>query len=233
MDLKAEHTRRVCEAILDIGGTLDLSGEELCLAEASALLHDVGRFEQYTRYRTFADYKSEDHAALGVKVLQAEGPLGRAESTTADMILRLVENHNRASLPSGKNGRFLFFLKLLRDADKVDIWRVVTDYYREAGETRNNTIELDLPDINRVSEPVYEALMQGRIAQMTDLETLQDFKLLQIGWVYDVNFPRTFQIVRDKRYLEAIRDALPRESLRIEAVYDRALAHLERCASKG
>ena len=29
MDLKAEHTRRVCEAIMDIGGSLDVSREDL------------------------------------------------------------------------------------------------------------------------------------------------------------------------------------------------------------
>ena len=75
MDLKAEHTRRVCEAILDVGRSLRLSAEDLCLAETSALLHDIGRFEQYRCYRTFADYKSEDHAALGVKVIQTERAL--------------------------------------------------------------------------------------------------------------------------------------------------------------
>jgi len=66
MDLKAEHSRRVCEAIMDIGVSRDVSREDLCIAEASGLLHDIGRFEQYRRYRTFADYKSEDHAVLGV-----------------------------------------------------------------------------------------------------------------------------------------------------------------------
>ncbi|MBN2123066.1 MAG: HD domain-containing protein [Deltaproteobacteria bacterium] len=233
MDLKIEHTRRVCEAILDVGGRLDLSEEELCLAEASALLHDIGRFEQYRRYRTFADYRSEDHAALGVKVLQAEGALEGVEPATADTILRLVGYHNRAALPSGEEDRFLFFLRLLRDADKIDIWRVVTDYYRNAGNIRNHSIELDLPDTDRVSDPVFEALMQKKIVQMSDLRTLQDFKLLQIGWIYDVHFPRTFQIVRDRRYLETIREALPRKSPRIEAVYERARAYLERHASAG
>ena len=66
IDLKAEHTRRVCEAIRDIGRSLCLSEEDLCLAEACGLLHDIGRFEQYRQYRTFADYKSQNHATLGV-----------------------------------------------------------------------------------------------------------------------------------------------------------------------
>ncbi|PKN62500.1 MAG: hypothetical protein CVU57_23970 [Deltaproteobacteria bacterium HGW-Deltaproteobacteria-15] len=59
---------------------------------------------------------------------------------------------------------------------------------------------------------------------------MHDFKLLQIGWIYDVNFPRTFQVVREKRYLEKIRDALPR-SRRISEAYKLARVHLERNAA--
>jgi len=233
MDLKAEHTRRVCEEILDIGGTLDLSTEDLCLAEASALLHDIGRFQQYRQYRTFSDYRSEDHAALGVKVINNHRVLEDLDPATADIIVRVVQYHNRASLPAGEGKRCLFFLKLLRDADKVDIWRVVTEYYQRAGSGRNQTLELDLPDSDEVSDPVFKALMNEKLVQVADLKTLNDFKLLQIGWIYDVNFPRTFQIVRENRYLEMILDALPQDSVRIAEVYARARAYLERNSSAG
>jgi len=231
MDLKTDHTRRVCEAIVKIGESLDLSREDLCLAEAAALLHDIGRFEQYSRYRTFSDYRSEDHAALGVKVIKANRVLHDLEPTAAEIIVRVVEYHNRAALPAGEDERCLFFLKLLRDADKVDIWRVVTDYYQNAGHNRNHTLELDLPDGPRISDSVYKALMNGKIVQMADVRTLNDFKLLQIGWIYDINFPLTFQIVRENRYIEMIRDALPGNSVRVAEVYERARAHLERNSS--
>ena len=46
IDLKEEHTRRVCTEILDIGKSLALNKENLRLAEVIALFHDVGRFEQ-------------------------------------------------------------------------------------------------------------------------------------------------------------------------------------------
>jgi hypothetical protein len=112
----------------------------------------------------------------------------------------VVRYHNRASLPVGEEERCLFFLKMLRDADKIDIWRVVTDYYQNAGNKRNRTIELGLPDVDGVSGPVYESLMNGKIAQMADLKTLNDFKLLQIGWVYDHCCPGKIQ-ARDFNYL--------------------------------
>jgi hypothetical protein len=231
--LKTEHTRRVCEAIKDIGASLNLTGEDLCLAEIAALLHDIGRFEQYKRYRTFADYKSEDHARLGVQVIQDERPLQDLEQEKADMILRMVGYHNRANLPQDEEDRCLFFLKLLRDADKVDIWHVVTEYYQSTRNSRNPALELDLPDEDRVSDSAYEALMKGNLVQMTDLESLNDFKLLQLGWIYDLNFPRTFQIVRERMYLEKIRQALPSNSTRVTEIYDRVQAYMLRNSSVG
>lgn len=231
IDLKAEHTRRVCEVIRDIGKSLHLSPKDLYLAEVSGLLHDIGRFEQYQRYRTFADYRSEDHAALGVKVIRENRILDGLDSASAKFLTQAVGCHNKAWLPDGESSRCLFFLKLLRDADKVDIWRIVTEYYRDSSNNRNMTIELDLPDIDHISPPVYNALMGGRLVQMSDLKTLQDFKLLQIGWIFDVNFPRTFQIVRENKYLEAIRNALPLKSFCIIKAYERAHAHLERNAA--
>lgn len=228
MDLKAEHTRRVCEAIIDIGESLGLSEDDLCMAETSALLHDIGRFEQYRRYRTFFDSRSEDHGALGVKVIQAGGVLADLDTAAAETILRLVGYHNRATLPEGEEETCIFFLKLLRDADKVDIWHLVTEYYRHKGNRRNQAIELDLPDTDEVSDPVYEALMDQKLVQTAHLKTLNDFKLLQIGWIYDVNFPRTFQIVRENAYLETIRDVLPQESVRVTKIYERARAYLDR-----
>jgi len=110
---------------------------------------------------------------------------------------------------------------------------VVTEYYQHAGSSRNQTLELDLPDSEEVSGPVLEALMNERLVQVADLKTLNDFKLLQIGWIYDVNFPRTFQIVRENRYLEMILDALPQNSSRIAQIYDRARAYLERNSPAG
>lgn len=228
MDLKRMHTRRVCEAVADIGESLDISKNDLCIAEAAALLHDIGRFEQYRQYRTFSDCRSADHAALGVKVIRTQGVLGPFDPETAGIISRVVGYHNRAALPDGEDARCIFFLKVVRDADKVDIWRVVTDYYQTAAYSRNPTIELNLPDTPHISDQVYEALMQGRLVQMADLRTLNDFKMLQMGWVYDLNFPRTFKIVREKGYLEMLRDALPQACSRVADIYKKVSAHLKR-----
>ncbi len=81
---------------------------------------------------------------------------------------------------------------------------------------------MDLPNTPGISDSVCRSLMKGNIVQMRDLKTLNDFKLLQIGWIYDVNFHRTFQIVKEKKYLEQLRQSLPEGSTRIDQIYERA-----------
>jgi len=213
IDLKIEHTRRVCAEILEIGRSLQLDTNDLRLAEVIALFHDVGRFAQYDRYGTFLDLKSEDHAVLGVKVLDSSDVLKGMHEDTQRLIKRVVGYHNRRTLPENETEECLFFAKLLRDADKLDILRVVTDYYSKKGDARNESIELDLPDIPDVSDEVCADVKAGRNVKTESLRTLNDFKLLQMAWIYDVNFPRTFQLIRDRNYLEAIRNTLPRTQM--------------------
>ncbi|MBN1851005.1 MAG: HD domain-containing protein [Deltaproteobacteria bacterium] len=213
--------------IVTIGQSLDLSTEDLCLAEITALLHDIGRFEQFKRYKTFSDYKSEDHAALGVQVIESNRLLHSSAPEKTGIIIHAVRYHNHLTLPGDLTDRCLFFLKLLRDADKIDIWHVVTDYYENIMENRNQDIELGLPDEPHISMPVYHALMSGRLVRMSDLKTLNDFKLLQMGWIYDINFPKTFQIIGKKGYLEKIRKALPQSSIHAEEIYTRIKKYLE------
>lgn len=227
--LKKDHTSRVCDEILGIGEEFGLTEDELRMAAAIALLHDVGRFEQYAKYGTFSDVRSEDHARLSVAILLRHDVLNGFDDSDRALILRAIEQHNRASLPRNESERTLFFSKLLRDADKLDIWRVVTDYYRIPNGAKNSAIELDLADSPGFSEAVYLDLMNQRIVAIEHIENLNDFKLLQIGWVFDVNFTPTFRRVKERRYLEMIGNALPRTN-RIDAIIDVALRHLQRHA---
>ncbi len=208
--LKEEHTLRVCKEILDIGKQLGLDENELCLSETIALFHDIGRFEQYARYETFVDSQSVDHSLLGVKILEENDVLRSLDKPVQDLILRTIRYHNRATLPREETETCLFFAKLLRDADKLDIWRVVTDHYYQKNGKRNGAIEYGLPDTPEISEEVYYDLMNKKIVDIRHVKNLNDFKLLQIGWVFDINFSPTLQRIKTRHYLGMIRDVLPK-----------------------
>jgi len=102
INIKREHTERVIEEIINIGKQLGLNDNQLNLAELIALFHDIGRFEQYKRYKTFSDHKSEDHAELGIKILKKYNVLYILDEEIQNLILCSIRYHNRASLPVKK-----------------------------------------------------------------------------------------------------------------------------------
>lgn len=207
--LKEEHTKRVCSNILMLGNVLNMSEYDMMLAETMAMFHDIGRFKQYAVYGTFSDKASENHARLGLRQMAVNKVLSVCTTEEKRIITKAIAYHNALSLPLGEDERRLFFMRLLRDADKLDIWKVVLDYYHTKGEPRNKALELGLPDEPGYSQKILQALHEHRIALIRDLKTLNDFKLLQIGWVFDLNFTPSFQAVQRQKYIQEIAATLP------------------------
>jgi len=224
--LKQEHTQRVCQEIVAIGKELHLNEGQLFLAEAMALFHDVGRFEQYTKYRTYLDMKSENHAELGVKVLNKNQVLKNIRAEERMLIEKAVFYHNRKDLPNDETEECLFFSKLLRDADKLDIWKVVTDYYQRKTGEENGAIVFGLPDTKDFSDDACNNLISRKLVDVNQIKCVNDFRLLQISWIYDINFVPTFRRIRERKYLEIIREFLI-ESKKIDSALELALDYID------
>ena len=207
--LKENHTKRVCENIIMLGKAMGLSDYDLILAETMALFHDIGRFEQYAKYGTFSDIASENHAKLSLRQMAIHGVLSENTKDEKRLITKAIAYHNVAALLDVKDEKELFYMRLLRDADKLDIWKVVIDYYHERDNFKSSAIELNLPDDPIWSGKILEAVMNKKIARMQDLKTLNDFKLLQISWVFDLNFAPSFKVVENRKYLNQIEETLP------------------------
>lgn len=208
--LKEEHTRNVCGNIVQIARGLSLDDARITLAEAIALYHDIGRFPQYQKFKTFKDSVSVNHAALGAKILIENNVLQRLPKHEQDIIVRIVALHNVYSIPGGLDQDKLLFLKLVRDADKLDILRVAIEYYGQPEDGRASAVGLGLPDVPEYSREVLTALKNERMVQMSTLKTLNDFKLLQLAWIYDLNFTSSLRILESRHYIDGIAATLPR-----------------------
>jgi hypothetical protein len=130
------------------------------------------RFEQYRRYRTFFDRKSVNHALCGIEVLETQKVLASFPEDEARLILEAIRYHNGLRVPDGLDERTRRFAQMLRDADKLDIYRVVMEYYRLPREERNETVELDLPDLPAVSDEIVASIRSGKIADYGKLRTV-------------------------------------------------------------
>jgi hypothetical protein len=128
-------------------------------------------------------------------------------------------------LPEDEGPETLFFAKILRDADKLDIWRVFIEYYDLPYEQRDSTIVWGLPNDVACSAKIVNALDRQEMADTRDMITLNDYKLLQISWIFDVNFAPTLEAVHERRYIDRIAATLP-QTEEIQKVVGRLMAYL-------
>ncbi len=223
--LKEEHTRCVCREANMICGFLGLDDEKRYLVETSALFHDIGRFTQFARYKTFNDAASENHALLGVEVLKKTKILSRLLPEEHELILKAVELHNVYKIPEGLSEEELLFVKIVRDADKLDIFRVVTDYYAERFARPNPVMENYLPESLEYSMEIIDDIMNNRNSETKYIRTANDLRLFKLTWIFDVNFPVTLKAIKDKKYVEKTVAALP-DTRDIKMVFQHLIDYL-------
>ncbi len=210
LKLKENHSKRVRKEMSYLTQQLDLDPNQRRIAEAIALFHDIGRFKQFAKYRTYNDFTSVDHNLLALQVLGEKNVLADVERGEREWIEKAIEYHGIKELPKDLDGQALLFSQLIRDADKLDIFYAVTTYYRQY---RDNPeafeLEIEYPDEPVYTPKVFNAILHGEKVDYSKLQTWNDMKLLQLGWVYDVNFTPTLKRIKERRFLEQVLDFLP------------------------
>jgi len=208
-DLKEDHTRRVCANALEIGRELGLDEGRLALIEGASALHDVGRFEQMKIYRTFLDEDSEDHASLSVRILEREGVLEGMEEGEKRLLLDAVRFHNAWATPDDADGETLLLMRIVRDADKLDVLKVVTQYYEEREEHPNPALDDKITAQGGFSPAVLRSIRENRCARRKELQSMDDVYLARLSWVFDLNFEASLRRFRERGFLEKILERLP------------------------
>lgn len=213
VDLKLDHSLRVFEEAVAVAASLvpDLApGSELERAvHLAALYHDMGRFPQYLRWGTFNDRKSEDHGRLGVRAIRKAGVLDGQPERVRKVALSAVILHNRRSLPPHLPPDVDLAARVVRDADKLDIYPVMLAHL-EPGGPDNGVVTLGLERDPEAYTPEILEQVQGRdLCEYALMRYQNDFKLLVLSWVYDLNFPATRRAVAERGYVERLAAALP------------------------
>ena len=225
--LKEEHSRRTCEEMEYLAKELGLTQNQKRTAEAIALFHDIGRFEQFVKYRTYNDVRSVNHCLLGLEVLRQSNVFEVLQRPERELIERAIEYHGARELSKDLQGEWLLFARMIRDADKIDILYVVTEYYGQHKDNpERSALDLDLPDDPEYSIDVVEGVLRGRRIDRNELRTLNDMKLCQLAWVYDVNFAATLKRITQRRLLEKLVELLPKTP-EIESVKAEVFGHVK------
>lgn len=209
ISLKEEHTSLVRKTIRLLAERLSLAPDKVLLAEAIGLFHDIGRFPQYARYKTFRDSISVNHGKLGAEILADKGFLRGINSGENRTIINAVKFHNVYAAPRLDNAQDFFFLRLVRDADKIDIWRIFLDFFNDGENAKASEAGLGLPDTPGCSAEVLSCIHRNKSVSNGLLKNLNDFKLLQLSWVFDLNFQPSFELLKENHFIERLSAFLP------------------------
>jgi len=208
--LKCEHTRRV---LAGAGEIVDAEYFPPDLARATliaALYHDVGRFDQYLRYRTFNDRISCNHAILGIRIINQKGCLDGEEMRQT--IGAAVALHNRFALPPALPDDLRRITLVVRDADKLDILRLMDEELHGEGKSARAVV-YGLPDNPaRASNKIIAAALAGRPASYGDLQSVGDFRLLLSAWIFEMNFTASRQRFATDGHARRLLEGLPADS---------------------
>ncbi len=215
IDLKLFHSLRVADLAREIARLLNLNPYEEELAYCCGLVHDAGRFKQYALYRSFVDTSEVYHGDLGVEVLRELNVLRSFSKEETQIIITAVRNHGLLQIDPGIDDITLMYCNITRDADKTDIYQIVADYYQQPGE-RNPELELGLSSVPQISALVLDNFRKGKVIKKTDMQTIDDFKILQLSWIFDINFRCTLTSIIEKQYLTSIINSIDNKSLQNE-----------------
>lgn len=228
--LKIVHTFFVKRASEAIAKRLGLSDEDRQLAVLIGLLHDIGRFEQLRIYNSFMDAETVDHAALGVKILFEDNKIRDfiIDDSYDKIIREAIANHNRYAIEEGLSERSLLHAKIIRDADKLDNYRVKLedsiDTMLGTGITEKNLGAF------AISDDVFCEAKKGVSILSTMRKTPMDIWVSYLAVTFDIYFKETLEMIKEEDYIHRLVALVPytnpETALRMNELRDMVLAYM-------
>ena len=207
--LKREHTYKVLAHARAIVAQEGLASQEGRAALLAALYHDTGRFPQYVRWRTFSDAESENHGYLGVHVVKKEHFLTGEPPNIHKWVLTAIALHNRYALPALPEP-YLTITHAVRDADKLDIMRIMAQHLSRPIPTRDVVLRVqDAPKL--WSQSIVDTVLSGGIPSYHDLRYVNDFRILLGSMIFTLRLQRK-HVWRLDFFKKSLKVCLPHRS---------------------
>ena len=227
--LKIDHTYRVAGMCQRIAESLGLSEPDVDIAWLLGMLHDIGRFEQIRRFGTFNDVQSVDHAEFGADLLFKEGlirkfaegyyeecELARSGNEEAEQMIKNNEHHNKDTgllemairqhnkyrVKEDLTERQRMFCDILRDADKVDIFKVNADIPMEiiydvtTEELKNGVITKEVLESFYKKETVLKSVRRSAV----------DHIVGYISLLFELVYKESYRQAREQGYVYKLLD---------------------------
>lgn len=190
--MKISHSYHVAELAKILGKRLELTEEEINLVKTIGLLHDIGRFVQYEKTKSYnAATTKIDHGKVATDYLFKEEHI--QDFAIPEKYYSIVEtaiyNHNKLEIETELTEEELFYVHLTRDADKIDI-------FRQEATIENKSL------IEQISPKVKEAFFEHHLINIKEIKTKSDETLVELAYVFDIHFQESYTLLKDTDNLE-------------------------------
>ena len=206
---KFYHTFRVednCSVIANSIFKQDIE-ENVNLARIIGLFHDLGRFEQYHFFHTFADKMSFDHAERSEEIIIENGYNDKFVidddiiKNKGEIINFAVRNHSKYRIEETNDENKIIFSNIVRDADKLDIVKECSEGLFDGEEHDNN-----------IKNGKFKEIFLNQILNKQELdkkgEEIEpiDHLLIYVGFIFDMNYRKSLEILKENDYINKIFD---------------------------
>ena len=181
---KQEHSIRVMKISKRIAEGMKLAQEEIDIATLIGLLHDIARFEQYTKYHTFKDAESIDHGDLGAEILKKDIKKYIETDEYDELIQLAVKNHNKYKIQEGLTQTHILY------ESTCMFWK-----------GRENLVEE-----SKITPEIIEEFKRNEPVDIRYRKTPVDEIVSVVAFIFDINYGTSFEILKRENYINKIID---------------------------
>ena len=197
---KYQHSFRVMNISTEIAQSLNLDKEQIDLATLIGLLHDIARFEEFVKYNNFTLGHKFDHGDYALEILKKDNFIRKFIETDKydDIIFTAIKNHNKFKIEDGLDENTLLYCKIIRDADKIDIFYEGTCMFWN---NKKEEMEKSL-----ISDSYLEQFMNKQVIFRVPEQTLVDEIVIFAAFIFDINFKYSLEKLKKEAYIDKMID---------------------------
>ncbi len=190
---KIDHSVRVSSFALKIADDLNYDDDLKDTVYLSSLLHDIGRFEQFHRYKTFVDSKSKYHGDIGVEVLINDNLIDKFTDDSFKKKSCLLTCKYHGTLDKLEDNKYYNIVKIVRDSDKIDI----------LNNALLGNIELDIGD-DFISSKAIESFNKHELLNLKNKKTKADRFVVWVCFIFDFNYKYTYKYLKESKLMDKL-----------------------------
>ena len=109
------------------------------------------------------------------------------------IIYDAIKYHNKYGYPENANEKSKLFCKLIKDADKLDIFYLIS----------TNDIKI-VSDDSEISKVISDEFYSGKLLKKEDRKTRSDLVIFYLAMIFDLNFKYSYKYLKDNKLIEGL-----------------------------